>query len=97
MKGSFHGERVGDEERVGFFVGLHRFVFYSEWTCADCSGFTGFTVRKWIMPLFFFLKSELIFRGAYNGVQRRSRSYYALITPLIGKTEYRDTLPTGEA
>ena len=27
---------------------------------------------------FFFLKSEFIFRCAYNGVQGRSRSYYAL-------------------
>ena len=26
----------GDEERTAF-AGLHSFVFYSEWTCADCS------------------------------------------------------------
>jgi hypothetical protein len=42
MRGGFQDGLVGGQREGRFFAGLqaHSFVFYSEWACADRSGFT---------------------------------------------------------
>jgi hypothetical protein len=56
MRGGFQDGLVGGKREGRFFAGLqaHSFVFYSEWACADRSGFTDplyWYIRKWITPL----------------------------------------------
>jgi len=38
------------------------------------------------ISLFFFFESEFVFRGAYNGVQRRSRNYNVLCLGVEGES-----------